>query len=323
MANVMVTGGAGDIGFYLVRLLLDRGDRVWVVENFSRGRQDEAFGALLDNPNASLLEGDLCDPAFVAGLPEEVEYVYHFAAVNGTANFYERPFTVLENCTVPTILLLKRYAGHGGIRRFVYAGSSEAYASTVSRFDWPVPTAENVPLCIEDPTNVRWSYGGSKMHGELAAFAAAKQYGIPVMVVRFHNSYGPRMNDKHVIPDFIARARRGVYELYGYKDTRSFLFVTDSVRACVMAAESDNIKDEVIHIGGEPEISMLDLGKMILRLMGKGGEEIALYPSPAGSVNRRCPDLGKLRAATGFKPLVSLEDGIKTVLEQWSGESSR
>lgn len=315
LAKVIITGGCGDVGYYLARRELDLGNQVAIVDNFSRGKRDAAIMALLEHPKASLIEGNLCEQNFVCTLPLDVDYVFHLAAMNGTQNFYERPFTVLENCTLPTIYLLSHYRKDKNLKRFLFAGSSEVYASTVKLFNWEVPTDETAPLCIEDPANIRWSYGASKLHGEVACFAAASQFKIPISIIRFHNVYGPRMGDKHVIPDFISRAEKGVYELNGYEDIRAFIFVEDAVEACRLVAESPNTVNEIIHIGNERGITMLELGKLILRLMGKSDAKIVCNPSPMGSVPRRTPNVRKLREKTSFKAKVDLEEGIEKVLD--------
>lgn len=314
MSKILITGGCGDVGYYLALREQELGNEVVIVDNFLRGKADAKIKELLERPNVSLVTRDLCDRAFVDSLPDDFDYVFHLAAMNGTANFYERPFTVLENCTIPTILLLEHFANNKNLKRFVFAGSSEVYASTVKCFNWPVPTDEKAPLCIEDSRSPRWSYGASKLHGEVATFAAASQFGLPVSVIRFHNVYGPRMGDKHVIPDFIARARQGVYELYGSEDIRAFIYVTDAVEACRLVAESPETINEIVHIGNSRAISMLELGQLILKEMGKAGENIVCHPGPAGSVPRRTPDVTKLRDKTGFVAEVSLEEGIRRVL---------
>ena len=279
MSKIVVTGAAGAIGFHLARRLIDDGHEVVLVDNFSRSERDTLYKALLESPRAQEVSMDLCDADAVTKLPLDVDYVYHLAALNGTQNFYDRPFDVLLNSTTPTINLLRHYGSARGLRRFVYAGSSEAYASTVTLFNWEVPTGESVPLCIAEPLNVRWSYGASKMHGEIACVAAGRQFGTPFTVIRFHNVYGPRMGDKHVIPDFLERARRGVYELHGYEDTRSFIYVSDAVRATIALAEAEGSLGEIVNVGGTDEVTMLELGQQMMRILGVN-QEIVCHPSP-------------------------------------------
>jgi nucleoside-diphosphate-sugar epimerase len=305
----LVTGAAGFIGQHLARALSERaGATVFCVDNFVRGEDDEAYRELTARANVERIDCDLTDLAATRALPD-VDVVFHLAALNGTQNFYERPFDVVRHCTIPTLSLLERYAG-APLERFVYTGTSEAYASTVTRFGWPVPTAEDVPLGIDDPSNVRWSYGASKLHGEVAVFAAAQQYGIAHTIIRYHNVYGPRMGDKHVVPDFLMRAKNGVFELFGGDDTRAFMYIDDAVEATLRVAESEPCRDQVVNIGGTREIRIDELGRLMMDAAGLKGD-IAVHPSPAGSVKRRAPDLAKLQRLTGFAERWTLEDGLR------------
>lgn len=313
----LVTGSAGFLGYHLANALArSGGNEVYCVDNFVRGGRDALYDALCARGNVTSFELDLTNRSSVELLPNDVDVIYHMAALNGTQNFYERPFEVVRSCTLPTLHLLERYGPIGRLKRFFYAGTSEAYASTVTRFGVPVPTSEDVPLCIDDVKNPRWSYGASKLHGEIATVHGCTEFGIPYSIGRYHNAYGPRMGDKHVIPDFITRCRRGIFALYGWEDTRSFIYVDDAVDATMTVCDSDACAGEVVNIGGAQEVTMLDLAKMIMEVCGLEGE-IECHPSPAGSVRRRAPDLTKLKRLTGFEPRWSLEDGLKSAAQYY------
>jgi nucleoside-diphosphate-sugar epimerase len=304
----MVTGAAGFIGFHLTRALAARGDTVIAVDNFIRGERDAALEALAALPNVTFVEADLTRENDVADLPADVERVYHMAALNGTQNFYERPMDVIRCSTLPTIFLAERLRD-SGLKRFVYAGTSESYASTVTRFDWPVPTAEDVPLSLDGVDNPRWSYAASKMHGEVVTIQAGRTYGYPWSIIRYHNVYGPRMGDRHVVPDFFERMREGRYELFGHADTRSFLYIDDAVRATLALGESEACANEIVNIGSPEEITIAALGERMMAVRGIDSA-ITLHPSPAGSVKRRAPDIAKLQRLTGFAPRVPLDQGL-------------
>ncbi len=310
MARILVSGAAGFIGFHLARRLAERTDHhVICVDNFARGARDKPFSALVAQPNVTFVEADLCNETAVKALPMDVDYVYHLAALNGTQNFYERPLDVIRSSTLPTLFLADHYSKAKTLKRFIYAATSEAYASTVTRFGWPVPTAEDVPLSIDDVTNPRWSYAASKMHGEIVTAQAGVARAMPYSIIRYHNAYGPRMGDRHVIPDFLERMRAGKYELFGYADTRSFLYIDDAVTATLAVGETQGCENEIINIGGTEEITMLMLGERMLAVCGITAD-IIKHPSPAGSVKRRAPDVSKLARLTGFQAKVSLEVGL-------------
>ena len=309
MSQYVVTGAAGFIGAHLTRLLSSRGHEVVAVDNGIHANAAAQFARLRELPGVEVCEMDLAIIDQVRTLPE-VDGVFHLAALNGTQNFYTNPWKTVRNSTLPTLTLLEHYAEvQPGF--FFYAGSSEAYAGTVTRFGWSVPTEEGVPLTIEDPRQVRWSYGASKLHGEVACFAAQAETGLPVVVGRFHNAYGPDMGIHHVIPDFVDRGRKGVYELYGASQTRSFIYIDDAVDAVTVLAEKAH--GEVVNVGSPVEISMRELAQVIMAEAGWSGDVVE-FDAPAGSVERRAPDVTKLNGYVDTSKFVTLEDGVGRTL---------
>jgi nucleoside-diphosphate-sugar epimerase len=321
MKRIMITGAAGFIGYHLALRLADRSDvELVLVDNFLRGVDDPPYRELCARPNVTAFDVDLADPAQVAGLPDCVDIIYHEAALNGTQNFYERPYEVLRCGTLPTFYLIDKYVRPGGLERFVYAGTPESYASTVSRFHWEIPTDETVPLCVDDVFNERWSYAAAKIHGEVLVINACRQFQAPFSIIRYHNVYGPRMGDKHVVPDFLARLRKGVVELHGHDDTRAFLYIDDAVEATIRVGESAATAGEVVNVGGDREVKIIDLAREIMDLLGRGDEQVTLHPSPTGSVKRRLPAIGKLGKLTGFKAQWKLREGLAATIDFYAPE---
>jgi len=238
------------------------------------------------------------------------------AALNGTQNFYERPYEVISNSTLPLFNLLEHYAKSAIKPMIIYAGSSESYAGAVNRLDWMVPTDETVPLVIDDPLNPRWSYGGSKLFGEILTVNGCNSFDMKFIILRYHNIFGPRMGVKHVIPDFLMRAKEGIYVLNGYEDTRSFLYIDDAVLATIGAVECGSLNNQIVNVGSQYEISIKDLGLLIMRTCKLTGK-ITLNPSPKGSVKRRCPDITKLIKNTNWYPKISLEEGISSTAKYY------
>jgi len=310
--KILVTGSAGFLGFALAsELSRNQANRVFCVDNFSRGVQDEAYEALCKQSNVEHFTLDLSDAGMVVELPKSVDIIYHMAALNGTQNFYEKPLAVLKHTALPTLNLIDYYAGQNP-GRFIYAGSSEVYASSINRGFAKIPTGEDVLLSIDDIKNPRWSYAASKIFCE----SAVVNSNIPWSIIRYHNVYGPRMGDKHVIPDFLARLRDGKPSLYGYEDTRSFIYVADAVRATIEIGNRGDRAGEIIHVGSDREIKIADLAAMLMDICGRT-DEIELHPSPVGSVSRRCPDLSKLRRVTQFTEEWDLIDGLRETVKYY------
>ncbi len=305
----LVTGAAGFIGNHLTRLLSSQGHRVVAVDIELHDNAAAQVAALKALPGVEYLHADLTDPAAVAALPA-VDGVYHLAALNGTQHFYSSPFATLKHSTLPTIFLLEHYAQFP-IKFFFYAGSSEAYASMVTKFGWEIPTSEEVPLGITDSREIRWSYGASKLHGEVALFAAAAELGVPAVVGRFHNAYGPDMGLHHVIPDFIERGQKGVFSLYGSTQTRSFIYIDDAVLAVTEVA--NQAVGRVVNIGSPHEVSMLELAEVIMSEAGWQGE-VEQFDPPANSVERRAPNVAALRELMSTDDFVPLREGVRRVL---------
>ena len=159
------------------------------------------------------------------------------------------------------------------------------------------------------------------MHGEVAVLNAAAAFGTRVSIARFHNAYGPRMGDKHVIPDFMNRAKSGEFALFGWEDTRSFIYVDDAVEATIRVATVAECEGEIVNVGGSREIRILELAQIMMRVMGWTGE-IATHPSPSGSVKRRAPDTTKLRQLTGFEERWALEDGLRETGRFYVGDKA-
>lgn len=291
MKTILVTGGRGFIGSHLCRFLDEQGHHVI--------RADRSLGF------------DLSMPDDVNLLPE-VDIVVHLAAFNGTKYFYEKPFDVVRDNLLPTQYLLDKYAGK--VERFIFAGTCESYAGAIDKFDWNVPTDESVPLVVEDVTNPRWSYGGSKIANELQVVAAHHQLKQDYTIIRYHNIYGPGQRD-HFIPEFYARAKSGDLTLKGWSNTRSFMYISDAVEVTSNIIFSSSCRNQILNVGVEEEHSIKDVAEIILEQSSIKGN-LVLEDAPQGSVSRRCPDLTKLKRLVEYSPRISLREGIRRTLER-------
>lgn len=306
--DVLVTGGAGFIGFHISRALAEEDYQVTICDNFSRGELDDEVDSLIKQPNVRLVKCDLRDSEALDSLGR-FDQVYHLAAVQGTERFYDDPKTVIRTNLLTTINVLDWFV-ESGSGKLLFSSSSETYAGTINRYGEPIPTPENVLLSIEDVHNPRWSYGGSKIAGELLLAAYGRTHDLDYRIVRYHNIYGPRMGTDHVIPEFILRAldRTDPFPVYGSTPTRAFCYVDDAVRASRSLMESDT-EGNIYHVGNdEEEIEIGELVEKVLAIVGHDAE-LDVLPAPKGSVMRRCPDITKLRSH-GYVPEVPLEEGL-------------
>ena len=311
MARILIFGGAGFIGFHLARRLADDSDHsVTLVDDLSRGRRDQDLELLLRRPNVRLVEADLTDPAALRSLPREWEQVYMLAAVVGVRHAMEGPARVVRVNTLATLNVLEWISPAAG--RLFFASTSETYAGAVSLGHVPVPTPETVPLAISDITNPRFAYAASKLLGEAAVIHYGAARTVPFVIGRFHNVYGPRMGVDHVIPELCLRALDGrdPFPVYGAEQRRAFCHVGDAVDAITRLMDSDRASGQIVNVGNDTEETVIgDLVGMVLRVAGVS-PRIERQPAPPGSVDRRCPDLTRLRTLTGFVPKVSLESGV-------------
>lgn len=290
MKRILITGSEGFIG----KALSERLDHL----NYDL--------VCIDKKNGQ----DLCDYNYVKTLPD-VEIIFHLAAFNGTKWFYEKPFDVVLNNTEPTLNLLKRYAKN--IDLFVFAGTCESYAGSVSQNENLIPTKESVPLSIEDVLNPRWSYGGSKIGNEVSVIAARQQFDMNYQILRFHNIYGPNQKD-HFFSEFISRIRKGDYSLNGFSNTRSFLYIDDAIDYVYELMNNKKAYNEIVNIGSDDEISIKDAAEIIMEKL-KIDKDLILRDAPEGSVKRRLPDTKKLKSFCEKSKNISLAEGIKKVLE--------
>lgn len=315
--NILITGGAGFIGFYLACFHAGRGDNVVILDNFfkSSGRKDPEFEALIARSQVTLIETDLTAPLSIDS-DDQFDVVYHLAAINGTKLFYEIPYTVARTNLLATINLLD-WLETKQVGRLVYTSTSETYADAEKVGLLKIPSDETTPVVFTQPTKLRFSYGTSKFMGEYLCFAFGHTQKVPTSVVRYHNIYGPRMGFKHVIPEFIVRVRKkeDPFKIYGGEETRAFCYIDDAVQATVAVASSAECSGEIVHIGNADEETRIDLlAKKVMNLLGVDFP-LEEHGRRSGSVSRRCPDTSKLNKRTGFQTRISLDEGLHKTID--------
>lgn len=312
MRRILLTGGAGFIGFHLARRLADDdGAELTIVDDFSRGPRDEELAELASKRNVRIEPADLTDAASWRRLGGGYDEVYHLAAVIGVKHVLSRPHDVVRTNALATIHLLDWFVNGGGTR-VLFSSTSEAYAWTQQFHELDVPTAEDVPLSLTALDDARSSYAGSKIFGELAVNQYCRAHGRSFVVVRYHNVYGPRMGHEHVIPELLERALGGEDPLvvYSADHTRAFCYVADAVEATIAAMRASSADGQTINVGDDRE--EVAIAELAARLLARAGVNVAIEPRRAANdpIRRRCPDLSRARALLGYEPKVTLDAGL-------------
>ncbi|MGW7384508.1 NAD-dependent epimerase/dehydratase family protein [Streptomyces sp. NPDC054794] len=316
--HALITGGAGFIGAHLARRLLDEGVRVTLVDDFSRGRQDEMLDQLA--LRATLVRHNLTEPIPEGVLPKDVDTVYHLAAVVGVQRTADSPGRVLRT----NVLAASNVFDWCDEARpgTVFLSSTSEFADGAAQSGLAsFPTPEDVPFLLARPHSTRASYALSKAVAESMLMYRAGQ--TRVRIGRYFNVYGPRMGHSHVIPQFIGRILAGEdpFRVYGSEQTRAFCHVDDAVTATVALSRLPGDEPVLANIGDDSrEIRIADLARLLLELAGVS-PRLEILDSPSGSPERRLPDLSTLHTVLGARETVPLEKGLRQMLDWYGAES--
>ncbi|MCS7312114.1 MAG: NAD-dependent epimerase/dehydratase family protein [Acidobacteria bacterium] len=313
-SRVLITGGAGFIGYHLVRWLVQQGYDVRVLDNGRTGRLDR-FDEMPEARSVTLLEGDLRRPADVEAASEGVDYVVHLAAQVSVVESMDRPAETWSINVHGTALVLET-ARRTGVRRVVFTSSCAVYGDSLE----PPFRETDVPW----PTS---PYGLSKRMGEYLAEFYTRVFGVPVVTLRLFNVYGPgqRADSPYasVIPRFIEALRRGVpMTIYGTgRQTRDFVFVEDVVRIIEKALHAPQADGLVINVGTGQPTSVNDLARLLQEVSGRSVGTRHEPPRP-GEMLHAWADTTRLESVLGVSPsdLMPLQEGLaRTWMEEGVG----
>lgn len=309
MKKILITGGAGFIGSALAeRVIQDDDNYVVIVDNLSTGSLQKL--PELPRKNWHFIKCDVNNAPDIAGVMQSYrfDYVFHYAAVVGVQRTQENPVSVLHDVHgIENILSLSK---NTGVKHVYFSSSSEVYGE-------PVVLPQNEETT---PLNSRVPYAVVKNLGEAFLKSYQKEFGLDYTIFRFFNTYGPKQSKDFVMSRFIARALANQdIQIYGDgSQTRTFCFIGDNIEATYnhfeLVARGRNGKNEVINIGSDCETPILELANTIIRLTGSQSRIIHVPPLPEGDMNRRLPDVTRMRKYLKTPP-VTLEEGIRKILE--------
>lgn len=318
--RVLVTGGASFIGSHLTEELARRGARVRVADNLSSGRRENLAG-LLESRRAELLEVDLRDPGAAGAAMNGIEIVFHLAADHGGRGYID---THQVNCSTNLILdgQVFRAAERAGVEKVVFASSACVYPEQLmSDRDAVLYLKEEMvgpPYCPDS------LYGWAKLMAEMTLRAYFAEGRLRAAIVRYFPVYGPRCQETHAIVAWIARAflDEDPFVVWGTgEQIRNWTYVDDVVEATLRAAE--RIDDgSAVNVGVEDRTRVADAARLVLQLVDKSPELVFDPSKPTGPYNRTC-DASLAAEILGWRPKVSLEDGLRATIDWYHATKRR
>ena len=314
--RALLTGGAGFVGSHLSEALLDRGYEVQVLDDLSTG-SIENIDRLKGRPGFDYVVDSVMNDRLTAELIDRADVVFHMAAAVGVKLIVEAPVRTIETNVHGTEVVLK----HASKKRklVVIFSTSEVYGKSTA-----FPFTEDADLVMGPTPKHRWAYACSKAIDEFLALAYYKERKLPVIIVRFFNTVGPRQTGTYgmVIPNFVRQALAGEpLTVFGDgTQTRSFCHVTDVVGALLKLVAEPRAIGEVINIGNTQEVSIRVLADRVRELTGSTSAVRIVpydeaYESGFEDMPRRVPDLTKIEGLIGYRPQYSLDDILTQVIE--------
>ncbi len=312
MSRIVVTGGAGFVGSHLCDALLERGDSVVAVDNFSTSRP-ENVSHLVDRSGFELIVADVVHEIPVTG---RVDGVLHLASPASPPEYLSMPLETLDVSSIGTRRALDLARANDA--PFLLASTSEIYGDPLVH-----PQSESY-LGNVDPIGLRAVYDEAKRFAETLTMTYHRLYDLPTRIVRIFNTYGPRLRpaDGRVVSNFLVQAIAGEpLTVYGNgKQTRSFCFVADEVRGILALFDSQIV--EPVNIGNPIEYTMLELARLVCEVAGAKPDFV--YESlPMGDPTRRKPDITRAQQLLGWEPKVELREGLERTHAWYLEERAR
>ncbi|MCF8275207.1 MAG: NAD-dependent epimerase/dehydratase family protein [Flavobacteriales bacterium] len=304
--KILVTGGAGFVGSAMAEKLSQNPDNyVVIVDSLLTGSIKKIPES--DHNNIRFIKCDVNDFKDISSVfyAYTFDYVFHYAAVVGVKRTLQNPVMVLNDITgINNILSLSK---NTGVKRVYYSSSSEVYGEPV---EFP-QNEETTPL------NSRLPYAIVKNVGEAYLKSYQREYGLEYTIFRFFNTYGPKQSKEFVISRFLSLALQNQdITIYGDgSQTRTFCYINDNIDACVSAFYNDLYVNDVVNIGGNVEMPILELAKVVIRVTGSESKVIHLPALEEGDMTRRLPDTSKMQELLK-RDVTPFEEGLKHVIQQ-------
>ncbi|MEM7351655.1 MAG: GDP-mannose 4,6-dehydratase [Acidobacteriota bacterium] len=312
--RALITGGAGFIGSHLADLLLARGADVTIIDDLSTGSLANLATAR-DSSRFRFAIETIRNETVMDRLVSECDVIYHLASAVGVELIVRQPVEVIERCVLGTESVLKIAARYR--KKVLLTSTSEIYGKGTR-----VPFAEEDDRLLGPTTKSRWSYSSSKAIDEFLALAYYKEYGLPVVIARLFNTIGPRQTGHYgmVVPRFVRAAIRGEpLRVFGDgTQSRCFSYVGDIVGALVALMDEHAAEGSVVNVGSDEEISIMALAERVRRITESDSEIVTVpyseaYETGFEDMQRRIPDLARIRQLIGYEPTLGLDEIIRLI----------
>ena len=312
--HALVTGADGFIGSHLVDLLLSQGIKVRALSQYNSFNN---WGWLegKSDPNLEIVCGDVRDAVFCRHIARDTDTIFHLAALIAIPYSYVAPESYVDT-NVKGTLNMCQAAKDLGVGRLIVTSTSEVYG-----------TAQYVPIDEKHPRQPQSPYSATKIGADAIAKSFYNAFGLPVVIARPFNTYGPRQSARAIIPTIISQIANGAREIKvgDLSPTRDFNYVEDTCRGFLALGRADNIEGEEINIATGTEISMADTLKLIAELMGADVKYVVdperLRPSKS-EVFRLCGDNTKIESLTDWRPQVTIREGLRRTIEWFTDPSN-
>jgi UDP-glucose 4-epimerase len=316
--SALITGGAGFIGSHLAEELLERGYKVYAIDNLSTGSLDN-IDHLQDNPNFAFEVGTIMDEELMDELVSAADIVFHLAAAVGVRLIIEKPVDTIQTNVLGTEIMLKLANKYE--RPILLTSTSEVYGKNEK-----VPFKEDDDSVYGPTTKSRWSYACSKAIDEFLSLAYFHEKKLPVAVVRLFNTIGPRQTGQYgmVVPTFVKQALLGhdITVFSDGKQTRCFTDVRDVVGALISLINNPKSYGQVFNIGNNKDITIGKLAELIKKLTDSKSKIVFVpydkaFEKGFEDMRKRLPDTAKARAMIGFQPKIKLEKSLEDIIEYY------
>jgi UDP-glucose 4-epimerase len=310
--RVFITGGAGFIGSHLADHYVAAGDQVTILDNFSTGSKTSI--AHLDG-KITTVDGDIRNVELVESLTKDADLVLHMAAALGVNTILESPLESMSTNITGSEVVLNATAKFN--KRIIIASTSEIYGKNPKQ-----PLSETDDRVIGAPQKIRWTYSDAKAIEEAMAFALHQERKLPVTTVRLFNTVGPRQTGRYgmVVPRFVhAAVKNELITIYGDgTQSRVFCHVADAVQAIATLAATDSTIGDVYNVGGTGEVTIKQLAEQVLAVTGSQSQITytpysEAYPAGFEDIQRRVPDIAKIKSAINWVPTKDLKQIISDI----------